>query len=634
MFIRTRSFILALAVLVIGSAHASAATYYVDFADGDNTADGLSPESAWKHAPGDRNATDGPSDVALQPGDTILFRGGVAYHGSIVLEVSGEPGNPITFQGNTEGAFGEGRAILDGGRVIEGWQRADSAEEAQGNPRWRDIFYADVDLDIESNMTHGRFVVHRKAPRDRQAPWQRVILIDGDQGLLPIAQSPKPSDPFYPDLPRDFYRSEHQLDVREDEGISILTDEENFVAEEPDHYSGMLIGVHGGNNHVYFAAVKGYDPEAHQLILPHFSPSTYDQTRYAFYNSVRLIENPGEWAIKPIGDGRSRIYLLPERLEDGKPANIGFPVFNTGVSVESGASHLQIEGFLIQRYSGGSGGVSVSQNDPRSRDIAIADSEIRYISGFAGIGLHHCDEILVENTYIHHCPGWTTAVFLNRVNDYTVRNTFLDKNSGSGIRHYECTEGVIQDNVILNHFGMHASAINVYEGCANVVLEGNYIQNTATINRNAENIIFRNNVIDGLGRSTVALGMWTSGRTGGRDLIDVQFLNNTFVNMNPDVEWSAGIIGQQRNSPSSPKGLVIRGNILDRIGEDLPGVIEQNIYTRAVEERFMCESCHVITDLEMLFVDPANGDFRRRPDGPAMDVGADVPPPPAKPVGF
>ena len=332
--------------------------------------------------------------------------------------------------------------------------------------------------------------------------------------------------------------------------------------------------------------MKRYDPSTHQLFVPRFSPSTYKTTKFALYNSVRLIELPGEWSIAPNGEGRSRIYILPQRLENQKPANIGFPVLGTGISVDGGASHLRIKGFLIQRYSGAAGGISVSRHAKRSQDIGIADCEIRFVSGHAGIGLNHCDDILVENCYIYQCPSWTTAVFISRVNKFVVRDCRLVKNSGSGIRHYEAKEGLIKNNAILDHFGMHSSAINVYEGCANMVLEDNYIQNTATINRNAENIIFRNNVIDGLGRSSVCLGMWTSGKTGGRALKNIQFLNNTFVNTSKESSWATGILGQRSNSPSSPEGLVIRGNILDRISDDLPGVIENNIYIREVEKRF------------------------------------------------
>ncbi len=749
--------VLTAALALFVSSTIASTTYYVDFTDGDNTADGRSPQAAWKHAPGDSNATDGPADVELGPGDKVMFKGGVPYHGSIILEVSGEPGNPIVLDGNTDGTFGEGRAILDGGRIIDEWAEVASQKDAGGNPLWEQIFYADVDVDISSNFDHGAFVPHRGAPGDRQAPWQRIILTDGDAGLLPIAQSPKPSDPFYPDLPGDFYESPHELadsyphklyyeegtignpnlpligiasgegsapvvepmdggavtfeldesveiaeigvvehfDADSDRAVeriafladgeeiitvspanepdamqrfrlpepvragtltfkllhsdremadewtriaqfaaltpdgdnvlggegqkTILIDEERLVAEDPDRYEGKFIGVHGGNNHVYFARVEKYDPDNHQLILPGFEPRTYSQTRYAFYNSVRLIENPGEWAIKPLENGRSRIYLLPERLENGRPENIGFPEFPTGISMESGASHLEVRGFLIQRYSGGRGGVYVARNRPRARDIAISDCEIRFLSGHAGISLNHCDEIHVENCHIHHCPGWTVGIFLNRVSDYAVLGCYLDKNAGSGIRHYECKNGLLRDNAIMDHFGMHSSAINVYEGCEDIILERNYVQNVATINRNARNITFQNNVIDGMG-TTRSFAIWPSGRVGDWDgIINLRILNNTFVNARE------GILGH--GSGDDIEGLEIKNNVLAPIRGDLPAEIENNIYTGAVDEAFMSEQCRVITDPNALFVDPAEGDFRRKEGGPAMDVGADVPPP-------
>lgn len=113
----------------------AAATYYVDFAGGDNSADGLSAQTAWKNSPGDRNATDNAKLLEVEPGDKILFKGGVAYHGAITLSVSGASNQPVTLDGNTDGTFGTGPAILDGGRVIREWRRCESAEEAPAGCR-------------------------------------------------------------------------------------------------------------------------------------------------------------------------------------------------------------------------------------------------------------------------------------------------------------------------------------------------------------------------------------------------------------------------------------------------------------------------------------------------------------------
>ncbi len=611
-----------------GATVVSAATYYVDFAGGDDAADGLTPRTAWKHSPGDRNATGNPASAALKPGDTVLFKGGVAYRGSLRLSASGAPGNPITLDGNTAGNFGTGRAVVDGGRIIEGWRRCASAEEAGGNPRWREIFIADIDLDIAVNFNHGQVVVHRQQPRDRQAPWQRVILCDGEQKLLPIAQWPKPADPFYPDLPADFLQSPNRLEVRD--GRTRLVDTKNLAGKDAKFFEGMFVGVHGGNNHTYFAAVTGFEPAKSELQFAPFKDTTYPTTRFALYNSPRLIEQPGEWAIAPTGAGRTRIWLLADRLQNGQPDNIGFPELETGIAITDGASHLRVQGFLIQRFSGGGGAVAIERSNNRSKGITVSDCEIRFVSGHAGVGPHFCDDIVIERCYIYQCPAWTTAIFLNRVNNYVVRNNRLVKNSGSGIRHYEAKHGRIQDNVVLDHFGMHSSGINLYEGCFDVVLERNYIQNTIAINRNAEKLVLRNNVIDGAGKAAVGIAMWNSGRTGGRAIKDIEISNNTIVNLNTETAWATGVLGQRSGSPSSPTGLSIRNNVLYRVSDDLQGVFENNLYGRDVEARFKGPGCQVITDWSGLFRDPAKMDYRRKPGSPMMNAGADVPPPPER----
>ncbi len=57
------------------------ATYYVDFDSGNDANNGTSQSGAWKHAPGDYNATGVPAERGyyhnpLLPGDTVLLKGG------------------------------------------------------------------------------------------------------------------------------------------------------------------------------------------------------------------------------------------------------------------------------------------------------------------------------------------------------------------------------------------------------------------------------------------------------------------------------------------------------------------------------------------------------------------------------
>jgi hypothetical protein len=101
-----------LSILLAG--YAEAASYYVDYDAGSDTNSGLSKEAAWKHAPGDDNATGMPLAKMLAAGDVVKFKGGVAYLGTIKIKRSGAPGNPITYDGNSDGFWGTGKAIIDG----------------------------------------------------------------------------------------------------------------------------------------------------------------------------------------------------------------------------------------------------------------------------------------------------------------------------------------------------------------------------------------------------------------------------------------------------------------------------------------------------------------------------------------
>lgn len=89
------------------------ATYYVDFSVGDDTANGTTSGTPWKHCPGDTNATSVPLAATLIAGDTVKFKGAIEYNGMININWSGSSNNRIIYDGNHIGDWGTGRAIID-----------------------------------------------------------------------------------------------------------------------------------------------------------------------------------------------------------------------------------------------------------------------------------------------------------------------------------------------------------------------------------------------------------------------------------------------------------------------------------------------------------------------------------------
>lgn len=92
---------------------ANAATYYVDFSAGNDSSAGTATGTAWKHCPGDASATGTAASTVLAAGDTVIFKGGVNYEGMVDLSKSGTLGSKLTYDGNSAGTWGTGKAVMN-----------------------------------------------------------------------------------------------------------------------------------------------------------------------------------------------------------------------------------------------------------------------------------------------------------------------------------------------------------------------------------------------------------------------------------------------------------------------------------------------------------------------------------------
>jgi hypothetical protein len=111
-------------VLLLTCMNAFAANYYVNYSGGADSNAGTSTAAAWKHCPGDPSATGNPAATSLAAGDTVFFKGGVSYvlnatnpnpvlrAAGIALNWNGAGNNRITYDGNSAGTWGTGKAVL------------------------------------------------------------------------------------------------------------------------------------------------------------------------------------------------------------------------------------------------------------------------------------------------------------------------------------------------------------------------------------------------------------------------------------------------------------------------------------------------------------------------------------------
>ncbi|MEK7412989.1 MAG: right-handed parallel beta-helix repeat-containing protein [Planctomycetota bacterium] len=707
-----------------------AASYQIDFDAGDDSKDGLTAATAFKHCPGDTAATGLAAATKLQPGDTVIFKGGVIYRGEILVGVSGEAGKPIVFDGNTAGTWGSGKAIIDGSTPLSGWKRCASAEEAKGNPRWADIFYVDVPrpknykaLNLSDSTTALPIAQHpnpkdffwqehkdlyltapsllkpvsdlsiateKGTKEDRKQPISNLLtgntavvspgsgftytlgkaaeisavgfsypgnysaiknitvfgdgkellnaaLVKDDKGKLQRFELPAPVTVTkltfkiisFHDGEKNDWTKVKQVAAFDSQGINLLkgadtmtfTDPEHLNQPQADWYDGMTFAFHAGNNGIFYLPIKSYDPATSTLTLPVFGDTQYKKTTFCLFNSVRLIDQPGEYSVENLADPKlSRIFLLPPALKDDQPNDIGGAV-SKGAFTLSGASHIAIQGFVMRRQNDHA--IYANQgNGAVPTGLTIRDCEMMLVMGTVISG-SHLDSVVIDRCHIHDNPGHTKGVVLHTCTKSSIRNCRLVKNTSTALDFYTCSDSEMVGNTVLDNLGSHANGLTLYVGCKNILIERNKVAggNCALTFQQGENFIFRNNYLDGSGNGIV-VGIWPS-----QPLKNVQFINNTIVRANPAVDWTVGMFSNSRKI----EGLVVKNNIIDGLGSDhdvfRSGTFSNNLYTRLGSDQtkgLIGTDELVEKDLKKVFVDAEHGDFRLCAGGAAIGAGTDV----------
>ncbi len=134
-----------------------AVTYFVS-EDGDDSADGTSPDHPWR-------TLSKVNGRALLPGDSVVFRRGDTFRETLVIGFSGTAEKPITF-----GTYGEGdKPRILGSEAVSGWSAAGEANlwhsidpfDAPYDGKASSIFFGEKD----GNVTRGRVQATDEIPQ-------------------------------------------------------------------------------------------------------------------------------------------------------------------------------------------------------------------------------------------------------------------------------------------------------------------------------------------------------------------------------------------------------------------------------------------------------------------------------------
>lgn len=508
---------------------AQAATYYIDYAGGNDTNTGLSTGAAWKHVPGDANATSNAlaKEKTLSPGDTIIFKGGVTYYGKFHNYVGGEAGSPITYDGNTAGTWGTGRAILSGGAVfapVGATWSATTQSELRGNPNYSHIYsiaVPDTTTYLSSVFEDGKFLWVSQNPNPGTAPSYDFFNYDKVSYFQTI---PKGSTNIV-------------------QTLTSLMDKTNFTSADSTFYNGSYILAWRNPNVTTIKAITAYNPSTKTITYNQIENNLYTDrdSGYAIYNHPAYIDTPGEYYLD---EANHRFYIWP--LNSDNPNSHTYTI-GGGTAIAGKGSYVDIEGFKMIEYAQGVGFPYTSSVNVTN--VNVSDNELRNFrsDGLAMISVTG-EDILIENNLIS--DGQRSIGILSGAygSNITVRDNTVNNTSREGIWFMDVTDSKIDNNLVTNINGTHSNGISVYSSndarvTSDVAVSNNRIYDTtsALTFETAGNILIYNNIVDGptnswggmrgymrLFNNTFAggLGLCLAGCRANDTFTDIQVKNN------------------------------------------------------------------------------------------------------------
>ena len=447
----------ALAAMLLSAAPATAATWYVDYDAGSDTADGRSSATPFRHCPGDPAATAVARATIPAPGDTILFKGGVHYRGNVVVPSSGAAGNPILYDGNTAGTFGTGRAIIDGSERLTGWTACQSAADCGGNPNWQSIYYAYAPAGLNAGTAN----------------------IYADNQMCWMAQGPNVPDPFFMDDINSFY----SVPVGAMTTTSVA-DPAHLNQADANYWAGAYAMLWVQPNVVAYRKIVSFNPTADAITYAATgNPYTDRNGFYAIYNSIHLIDLPGEYFLNetPEPDGRLKVYLWPPAPGDPNQMEITVSARTIGLDL-GGREFVTVQGFRIQKQSGSALhdgiGLKALSWSLSPRNLTIRDNQFFGIRhhpdrGYGAVYIYGGVDCLIDGNTVDQMP--VNMGFLLGGLRTIVRNNTLSKCGAQTIWFMGATDGQIVGNTVRDGRGTHANGISVYSNSSNILVARNTV---------------------------------------------------------------------------------------------------------------------------------------------------------------
>ncbi len=572
------AFVLSTAV----AASATAATYYVDASNGNDSSSGT-VDAPW--------ATIRKAVASLQPGDTVLVRGGI-YRESITININGTADQRVTIQ-----AYPDETPILEGTRAITGWTQCTANEPGLSvlgvvNPHYANIYRARVTADSLD-------------------PENAMILEGGE--LLQMARFPDQSGAVF-DKVREYASLS---DSRNWAQRNYLWDPAR-LNQPSDYWNGAMIRIwsHAANNVVLKNMIADFDQSEGKITFE--TPLSADlistgslPDAYCIVNHPHIVDKPGEYYINPIPtNGEYTVYLWPRATSDLEQS-VAISVSDVSMYFLAGyGNYVTIDGFDIRGFAGDeartTGGI-ICPHSAAHAGTTIRNCRVYNTRGKAGIWLHTGNGDIIERNEVYNIQGGFGILLSS-----TVYGIVRDNAVSNTTRTCIYTSGSSKSQFVGNRVGgggVHANGMSVYQGSKDILVANNIVTDAShafTLSTSSNLTIF-NNIFHGFAGYVVSEWGDCSGT--------VAVLNNAILG-GPDVTC-----GLKINNKAT---YIVKNNFLAGGGG---GTRSHNIYTALAWSQTsragwsLAEGESVCKTLSTLFVDPANHDYRLADGSPAINAG-------------
>ncbi len=435
---------------------------YIDFANGDDAADGISKETAWKHHPWDPNA--GGVAASHEGPTTYVFKRGVDYRGELVADESGEPSNPIrlTASATDPGSpyyWGEGEAALLGATQLPAkWVPATEVARPERLPEPEKVWAINLKalgLTAESGRIGN---IHATKPWLNEVipPWIGLHHVDaqGNSQQLHLARTPDWEE-GNPNFALDYW---HQMDggisPKDEEGnrIGMAIVDDFLKGHSEDYFVGGYIWPQYGHfmggptarriEETFKAKSKKeypmYDPQLGAIYQGAYG-KWHERLRYMIDNLPQFLDSPGEF----YHDESTGILFL--RTKDGVDPNsmrLELSNLTTGVTV-SDHSHIDIDGLTLRYYNSFGIFTAYNASDIHITNCVFEDILFEAVSHRFGNWRTEKDAEFATNLFVTDCyfqDIWTTAIQMENTAPHMEKllghvEVLRNKTVNTGIRH-------------------------------------------------------------------------------------------------------------------------------------------------------------------------------------------------------